>query len=187
MMLFGMLAVLAFIGCDDKFTGGQSGLTEHVVRLAVSCDAFQEKSILPSGQTLAIASYDISGTGPEGASFSLEGQAENEHHSFNLGYLAIGSWHLSAVARNAEGSAIARGEADIFLSRKSTNATLVLDSLVGKGNLEVHVSWAKDQVKQEDCTLIAKTKKETMWQSRHRLARVLPPSSMTRLPAEATC
>ena len=155
MILSGMIALLAFIGCDDKALQEEPGLTDAEVKLCLTCDAFQEKSILPAGQTLAIATYDISGTGPGGATLTLSGEEENESHTFNLGHLAIGVWHLEATARNAEGTSLAQGSADVVFTSKTKVAELPLNRMTGAGNLSVRVTWAKDQVNKADFQLAA--------------------------------
>ena len=169
MILYGMIALLALIGCDDKALRAEPELTEAEVKLCLTCDAFQEKSILPAGQTLAIATYDISGTGPGGATLSLSGEEENESHTFNLGRLAIGTWHLEATARNAEGTPLAEGSADVVFTGKTKVAELSLDRMTGDGNLSVRVTWAKDQVDKADFQLVA-----TLWNQDGEMIAITP-------------
>ncbi|MDD7201139.1 MAG: hypothetical protein SPF89_03695 [Sphaerochaetaceae bacterium] len=160
MILYGMIALLALIGCDDKALRTEPEQTEAEVKLCLSCDAFQEKSILPAGQTLAIATYDISATGPGGATLTLSGEEENGSHTINLGHLAIGGWHLEATARNAEGTALAQGSTDVVFTSKTKVAELPLNRMAGAGNLSVRVTWAKDQVNKADFQLVATLKNQ---------------------------
>ncbi len=154
MILFGMLATLAFIGCNDQITRKGGNVTESEVKIALSCKEFQEKSILPTGQSLSISSYVVTGSGPKTESFSLTFD-ENATHTFNLGHLTIGSWHIEATAKNAEGTSLAQGEADVVFTPSTKETTLTLDTLTGEGNLSLSISWPTDQVDAESYELKA--------------------------------
>lgn len=153
-LFIGLCAVaLAYMGCNDSGLGDQSRTTDPVT-LSLSSGDFQ-KDVLPKGQSLEIATYDVTGTGPDGESLSLSDVADNESHSVDLGRLAIGGWEFSAQGKNAEGTVLATGSTTCYLAPSSKTCTLVLDQFPGSGSLSVSLSWSKAQVDQSHASVKA--------------------------------
>ncbi len=98
--------------------------------------------IVPEDYPLEVVKYQISGTGPGGASFSLT----TERTSATLEGLPIGEWELHATGLNENNDMIVEGTTTFTLSQNNTSATIKLNSLIGEGNLHVTVTWDANKV-----------------------------------------
>ncbi|MCE1157941.1 MAG: hypothetical protein LWX23_02595 [Spirochaetia bacterium] len=97
------------------------------------------KMIYPDAD-LDVAYFDISGTGPEGASFSEEGYASS---LFTRASLSAGEWTISAVAKNAAGTLVGVSPPLTVKLEKATqtHARLVCKALDGNGFYTISISW----------------------------------------------
>lgn len=101
-----------------------------------------ERSILPSAQDMAIASYKISALGPNGQNI----ETTSATSTVVLGNLGIGKWNIKASAFNAMQKPLVEGSLSTTLSKATPTAILHLDSLIGAGTLSVNFTWNVDQV-----------------------------------------
>ena len=58
--------------------------------------------------------------------------------------MAVGEWQLHATALNENGDALVRGSTSVKITGRSTNATIILDELIGKGDVTINLSWNPD-------------------------------------------
>jgi hypothetical protein len=137
-LLILLLALSLFTGCEDQ------GLQKGNLILSLACDRFSqaERNLAPADEKLQIASYHITGTGPQAGTIDLE--ATNS--SVTLGNLAIGKWNLSAEALNSNGDILAKGSVSTLLSKATASAVITLDQLSGEGSLSVGFMWDIEQV-----------------------------------------
>jgi sugar lactone lactonase YvrE len=89
---------------------------------------------------LEVETYDISGTGPGGASFSVAGYSSS---LFTRIGLEAGEWTIKATAKNADGVVIGNAaDLTIMLAKaKTTQARLVCKALGGDGSYTLRISW----------------------------------------------
>ena len=140
-----LIAILLFTSCEEN-RGTHSDL---VVRFACEKFAMQERSLLPADNSMTIAKYRITGTGPNSESVDVTGTTSE----ITLGQLLMGKWSLTAQALNSDGAILAQGTLSTMLSSATSSATITLTELVGEGTLQVSYSWALDQVA-DDVTLV---------------------------------
>ena len=95
--------------------------------------------MIEPGVDTTIASYDLTGTGPDSASFNVPG-FESSTYSNNL--LAIGTWEITVLGRNLDGEIIG-AVTDTFEVRsgETTSITLTLRPITGTGVISITVSW----------------------------------------------
>ena len=132
------LMALLSIACKEETPVDTSSL-----HLVLEAEAFSNTRCLsPAQGEFAIASYHISGTGPNNRTFALDVQEQE----LTINHLAIGTWHLHAQARNKDGVPLVEGDMETFLSKVTTSATINMNALVGTGTLDVGLTWDSKQV-----------------------------------------
>ena len=102
----------------------------------------KDRSIVPEDYPLEITSYRVSGTGPSGASFSVETSRE----TVSLEGLVIGEWNLLAEGLNSRGDTLVTGETVHRLSATNGSTVIVLKDLVGEGSLSITLSWDPERL-----------------------------------------
>jgi hypothetical protein len=105
--------------------------------------AGRSPAFVPDGEdSLAIESYKISGSGPKGSLFT---ETTVENSEVKIEALKVGYWTFNATGYNGQGRPIASGETTLYLSKKSTSATLTLDQEVGTGSILLTYLWEATQ------------------------------------------
>lgn len=133
------LLLLVVVGCVDNSLGGD--VTLHLSLKAAN--RFRSRNIIPEGEdSLAIVSYKISGSGPDGSSFA---ETTVEKSEVKIESLMVGYWTFNATGYNGQGAPIATGETNLYLSKNSTTATIVLDQEVGSGSIAITYQWEAEQ------------------------------------------
>jgi hypothetical protein len=107
-----------------------------------------EKAIYPDAD-LDVAYFDISGTGPDGATFSETGYASS---LFSRAGLAAGEWTISAVAKNAAGTVVGTSPSlKVNLENATqTHARLACEAPDGNGFYTVSISWPAGAISDAD-------------------------------------
>lgn len=137
LVLASVVALVAITGCQNPINPGQGGT------LTVSMNDAVSRSILP-GISMNPASYDLTGTGPNGASFS---QTVSSGSSATMTGLAFGEWTVTATAKNSDGTAIGQGSGTVtVLSNASVSLSITVRPYDGFGTLSLTVSWPAAQV-----------------------------------------
>jgi hypothetical protein len=138
LLLIALLALTLFSGCEDQ------GLQKGNLILSLACDKFSrvDRNLAPSDEKLEIASYHITGTGPQNGTIDIDATSS----SITLGNLAIGKWNLAAEALNSTGDILAKGSVSTILSKATASAVITLDQLSGEGSLAVGFLWDVEQV-----------------------------------------
>ena len=137
------LLLLVVVGCAENSLEGEATLHLSLKR----ANRFRSRNIVPVGtDPLTIVRYKISGQGPgDGASFeSFVDESEVTINSLEVGY-----WSFSAIGYNAQECPIASGEITLYLSKKSTSASLTLDQEVGAGSILLTYQWEATQTNSE--------------------------------------
>lgn len=92
---------------------------------------------------LNVKKYRIKGEGPDGAFFDW---VELTSNKVALSDIRRGMWHLKAEAIGENGTVVAYGELDTFLSDSTPLGVLLLSDEYGDGDIECTFDWNKDQV-----------------------------------------
>ena len=83
-------------------------------------------------------SYDVSGSGPEGTSFSKTGITGV---SVQVDTLSLGTWTITVDSRNADGEIIGRGEAEATIRAGGNTISVTVRPLPGIGTLKIAINW----------------------------------------------
>lgn len=143
-IIISMMLVIA--GCDlTSRLFGKDG-NNGVLILTISENDVQHRTILPD-INMDIASYTITGTGPNGATFTAD---LTDSSVFVRDNLAVGDWIITVDAYNSgdedtDPEKIASGSKEIAIQASSvTNTTITVRPLTGTGTLELDVVWNQD-------------------------------------------
>ena len=100
------------------------------------------KTLLP-GIDMNIASYQITGTGPNGAGFD---QSTSQTNNVITG-LIVGTWNIVVAALNASGQNIGIGSSSIALSATDTvSLSITVAPIQGNGTLSLTTTWPASEV-----------------------------------------
>ena len=131
-----VLSLCLFFGCPMPVTPPAGGSLTITVADRVS------RTLLPA-VSMQPASYSISGTGPNGASFSQS----TSSGSLTLSALAFGTWTVTVNALNSDSTLIGQGFGTAEVHTGSTTSLAVtVTPLSGSGTLSLAVSWPASQV-----------------------------------------
>jgi len=123
--------LLVFAGCSISPDSGGTLVLSLL-------DKVNARTIQPT-LDMAPASWDVVGTGPEGAAFSQLGLTSATVVQKSL---IPGSWLIEVTARNTGGAAIGYGSTTITVAAgEVTLASVTVRPLVGDGTLDVQVTW----------------------------------------------
>ena len=146
--VWGVIAALA-LGC--LLSGCQNAIsvpTENspaaaAGSLTVTITEKVSRTIIPT-ISMTPASYDISGTGPESATFSKTITAGS---STTIEGLAIGAWTVTVVAKNDSGTTIGSGTETVsVVSNASVSVGVTVLPYSGFGTLDLSVDWTPSEV-----------------------------------------
>ena len=88
---------------------------------------------------MEIASYTITGTGPDRGSFMEDGF---EGAVFERSGLVVGSWEITVDGYNAGGTRIGKATTELTIRKsQTTSATVTLKPLEGTGTFSWTPSW----------------------------------------------
>ncbi len=99
--------------------------------------------LMTPGIDMTNSSYVISGTGPNGATFSKT----ISDSSLSLPGLALGAWGISVDGLNAAGTNISHGEASVnVVAGTNQTVNVTMSPIVGPGTLTLTVTWVAGSV-----------------------------------------
>jgi len=148
-VLFSCLTLLMFffIACEanQERTGS--------IHLQLSSSArYQSRNIGPLGtDPLNIATYSISGSGPNGKTLAA---VTTNHAVLTISGLSIGNWTLYATAYNSVGKALVKGEVSLYVAPSTNAIDLEMDEAVGSGTLQVSYLWNPNQTTENSVFII---------------------------------
>lgn len=131
-----VLLVLALcIGCNPQ---SLDTVKEGTLRISFGKDKGIGSLLAPSID-MDIASYELSGIGPEGRSFSgITSQGE----SVTISNLHMGSWTVTATGLNADGQGIGEGVAFVsIVPGRTANASIRVEEYTGEGTFSFTSDW----------------------------------------------
>lgn len=150
-MLFSAILMLLLVitGCQQPpVIDPQKQEGEMIVSITDSVS----RSILP-GISMEPASYDLTGSGPNGASFT---QSISSGNTAVIKSLAFGQWTVSVTAKNNDGKAIGSGNGSVLVKSNDTvSLNIIVRPFDGIGSLALSVGWPHEQIQtpQIDSTL----------------------------------
>ncbi|MCP4135406.1 MAG: hypothetical protein GY754_30835, partial [bacterium] len=135
-LLFASLFLLISTGCGTSESTSGSDRT-GILNLEIVNKHSNSKIILPDID-MTPASYVINGTGPDGATFTVD----SSETQVSVIELAFGTWALSVEGYNAAGTRIAlgAGTAEVHTG-ETTNTDITVTPLTGNGTLNFVLTW----------------------------------------------
>jgi len=125
--------LLALFGCPLPI---QETETLSTLTLNFSVDG-GARTLLPEID-MDVADYDVTGTGPDGASFEIGTSAG----SVEVPGLAFGEWTVVVQANNADGTVIARGEGTTTVhTGENSTLNITVTPLDGYGTIDLTLLW----------------------------------------------
>jgi hypothetical protein len=119
--------------CANPFALNQQGA------LRLSIDSPASRTIMPN-LDLVVASYAVSGSGPDGATFSVP--AFTGGGSFNQDGLGAGAWTITVQAKNAAGTVIGSGSGSVtVVAGQTATCTITVSRLPGASSFACTVTW----------------------------------------------
>lgn len=145
MLLFIALSSL-FISCDES---NPTSTVELSIALPEGSNG--EKTILPNGVSLDIASYEITAFGPTEEYNKKTRVITNSKCVYEN--LDLGQWTFFVTAYNEEKTPIVTGDCTVELTALPASVNVDLDKFMGKGGLCVNFTWDSEVVKDPDLEL----------------------------------
>ena len=132
--MFLIVALVALlVSCSEN-----PGTTTMKLILSTSSDG-TSRTLLPSDSTLLdVTKYTISGTGPNGKTFTLN----TDNSSVEIEGLTIGEWTVTAKGLNREGTELVSGTSTFRLTATASPQTIILNTLVGTGTFSYVLDWS---------------------------------------------
>ncbi|MEA5106089.1 MAG: hypothetical protein VB010_01870 [Sphaerochaeta associata] len=128
--LIGLMCLMAG-GCKEE------SATRSTLQLRMVSSEANDRSLLPKDTPLEVSRYAVEGEGPQGTTFSVMSTTQN----LEVEGLLIGNWTITAIGQNSGGVDLVTGQATVTLSPEPSPVTIELDSLAGKGLLNIVLRW----------------------------------------------
>ncbi len=134
-----VMAILLLSACGGESNSeSKKEVTTELGSLHLSLGQGATTRTITSTFDMNIARFDVEGTGPQGASFSISGSDA----SVLVGQLAAGDWTISVNAYNAVDDVIASGSTSVVVvAQETVSATITVEPFSGTGTLELTVTW----------------------------------------------
>ena len=131
---------LGLSGCSFPDSGIDAN--EGALVISIGGETSASRSLLPNID-MDPALYQISGSGPDGASFTTSSSGEDSY----INGLTIGEWQISVTAMNTVGDPIGYGENTVLIEG-SMQSSIIIDivPLTGTGTLTLSVNWPEAEV-----------------------------------------
>ncbi|MCF7928669.1 MAG: PKD domain-containing protein, partial [Spirochaetales bacterium] len=134
------MAQMGLTGGDDAETSAEGEKGTLLFSIGGEPNA---KTFIPNEST-EIESFDISGSGPEGASFTVEGFDGSGSIEKTL---AAGLWTIQVIGNNNQETAVGSGQTTVTLvSGETTNASVTVTPVEGNGTFDLSINWDPDVI-----------------------------------------
>ncbi len=128
-----ILGLFGAVSCQNPLAPAGEG----VGTLVVLINASAAQTLLPPID-MGAASYIVSGSGPEGSTFSQPGTTS----TVTVANLKYGAWTVTVEALNAAGTVIGRGQqTTTVVTGQNTAVGVAVRPLDGYGTLDLKVTW----------------------------------------------
>lgn len=140
-LIFLSILILLFFAFSCEQTS--TNLAKNIVVSFDTAKALASRTISPIDPTyLDIEYFVFEGYGPLNSSFSEIIYS----NGCTLEALNIGKWHFEVTSYNSKDRALSKGFLVSTIKKDTNSVTLVLDSLVGKGSINLQLSFNSDQI-----------------------------------------
>ena len=130
-------AILIIAGCGYDYQNPNSEHSSDSPALVLTFDL--SKSTIVPDLDMEPATYDVTGEGPNGATFEVYGITGN---SVTVNSLAIGTWVINVNTKNVEGTVIGAGTTIVEIVENATvEASILVTPLEGEGDLLLTIDW----------------------------------------------
>jgi hypothetical protein len=132
-ILIPVLALISLTGCPSPSVSDTGDLTLTIT----SATERGVKSILPPAD-MEVTSYDVSGNGPNGASFTDPNASKTPF----ITDLVPGSWLITVKGKNAAGTIVGEGSVTVtIIAGQTATASVTVSAIGGSGTMHLFVSW----------------------------------------------
>jgi hypothetical protein len=139
MLFCAFLCAAMFTACDPQ----QTDKTGSLHLSFASSERYQSRNINPTGTSpLAIATYSVSGEGPQGKVLAT---VVTDHPDLNINGLLVGNWTFHVTAYNSAGKPLVTGSVDTYVTASSNSVDMIMDEAVGTGTMQISYTWNTDQ------------------------------------------
>ncbi len=137
-----LIAALLLMSCDVSQAEKEYGTL--TINFSPEGNIF-ERTVNPEGTApLDIDYYKIRGTSPDGRDLT---EVRSDSNSITINNLKVGKWDFYATAYNAVGKRLATGAVEgVYIHSNMNTINMSLDTLVGKGTMNLGFTWATNQV-----------------------------------------
>lgn len=140
-LYFVFLLCLVIIGCsiqNDPGNGGEQ--VKNIGNISIIVEEDLSRTLLPV-LSMDVASFDIYGTGPNGASFEKL-DIDVSITNVMIESLKFGVWRIVIKGKNDTGVIIGSGEGTVtVVTNQTVSVTISVNPLDGVGALDVTVNW----------------------------------------------
>lgn len=145
----GVTAILLF-SCSP-LVGDLDGTDASVATLTVSLGSVASRTIEP-GTDMTMTSFDITGTGPSGASFSAEDVTGTGYTADNI---VTGSWTIEVNGYNGSGTSILAGSVETEIVSGENSVTVDVYPLTDDGAFSATITWPEGEVVLSAATMVS--------------------------------
>ena len=138
LLITAMVTIFTIVSCSDDPNGSQLGNNGETRLLVLNLGNSTYHNTLLPDYDMDTASYDIKGTGPNGAIFNIS----TSDKMVQVADLAIGEWTVHINAKNNDTDIIGQGSQGFTLEQnKTAYISMPVTPLVGPGTLDLSLSW----------------------------------------------
>ncbi len=141
MTIIVMFSLLIMVSCENE-----SQLSNMRITLEKEVTS---RTIVPVGVALDITSYRIEVIGPDSSMKTFN----TRRSTFVLENIPIGRYNIKAYGLNDNNTALVQGSCEFDLNKTNTSATVVLQELIGSGNLSLTYTWPSGRVQRPSLTV----------------------------------
>lgn len=135
-LVLSLVLLTLVTACQNPIAAGG---TEGSLTLSITDNV--SRTLLPT-LSMTPALYTVAGTGPGGATFSLDSTG-----TLTVNKLAFGSWSVTVTAKNAAGTSIGSGAGTVVVhSNQSSTLAIIVSPFVGNGTLTLGLNWTAADV-----------------------------------------
>ena len=133
---FVSLLTLVLAGCTTPVSSSSSQTSATTGKLSITLGSSTARSLVPTVD-MTVTTYNLSGTGPLGATMTANNVSGNY-----VTTLAVGAWTIVATGLNAAGTSIVTGTVNVsVVANTNTPASIVCTPIPGPGTLNLSLNW----------------------------------------------
>lgn len=134
-----LASIVLFAGCTIAGPRNDDADKNGALVLSLDSSTVENRTIVPT-ISMDVATYDVSGSGPDGASFNLLGETSS---SITVLDLKVGTWVITVNAKNSTGTIIGSGSASVdVLASSVVTVEVTVTPLDGQGTALLTVDWS---------------------------------------------